>query len=408
MTPKEERRRLGVPGRPTASRRLVVLLVSLWVGLVVVDATLHLAKQQVVDALLAGVLVVFAGVGGLLATRRPANPIGWLLLAVALLFAGSEVAKGIYLEEQGALKSGLIARGLVWFDNWALQVWVGLIGVMVPLLFPDGRLPSRRWRIFGGVSVATIAAAAVGTAFGGATLDWESEGTVANPLRIGGIVGQALEAMSAVAVPGIAVVHLGALLAVILRLRRSEGVERLQMKWFASAMGLLLVGLLGAVVGSNTGLDAPAFAGWILFLLSLAFALPIAIGVAILRHRLYDIDVVINRALVYGALTAALAGAYLGAVLLVGLAVGESDVAIAVSTLAVAALFRPLRARIQALVDRRFYRRRYDAVRTLEAFGGRLRDELDLEALGADLRGVVRETVQPAHVSLWLRTAERR
>ena len=147
MTPKEERRRLGVPGRPTASRRLVVLLVSLWVGLVVVDATLHLAKQQVVDALLAGVLVVFAGVGGLLATRRPANPIGWLLLAVALLFAGSEVAKGIYLDEQGALKSGLIARGLVWFDNWALQVWGGLIGVMVPLLFPDGRLPSRRWRI---------------------------------------------------------------------------------------------------------------------------------------------------------------------------------------------------------------------------------------------------------------------
>jgi hypothetical protein len=189
-----------------------------------------------------------------------------------------------------------------------------------------------------------------------------------------------------------------AVVALATRFRRSRGVERLQLKWFVSAALLFVVACVAAFLLFPEN-DVPFG-----ILLIGAFAtIPIAAGVAILRYRLYDIDVVINRALVYGTLTATLGATYLATVLLVGLAVGRSGFAVAVSTLAVAALVRPARARIQAAVDRRFYRSRYDAARTLEAFGAQLRDEVDLEALTAEIRGVVRDTVQPSHVSVWLR-----
>jgi hypothetical protein len=200
------------------------------------------------------------------------------------------------------------------------------------------------------------------------------------------------------------------ILSMVLCYRRSEVVVRRQIKWFSFAGVHVIVGLLLASLGEawpGGWRDVVGGVGWITFVAAALLGVPLATGAAILRHRLYDIDLVINRTLVYGALTAALVLVYLGSVLAFRLVLspvtGESQLAVAGSTLAVAALFRPLRSRIQAVVDQRFYRARYDSQRTLESFGSRLRDELDLETLGIDLRRVVRDTMQPAHVSLWLR-----
>ena len=295
----------------------------------------------------------------------------------------------------------------MWLDDWLGDVWIAIVGVWIPLLFPDGRLPSRRWRAVAWFGTAAFAVGVLARAFGAHELDTSAPGHHANPFALPGAAGDALGALIGPASIAYALAVLGAMAGLVVRLRRSRGVERLQLKWFAYVASLMLVALLLAALSlavHGPAGDAVGSVGWGAFLLLVVFGLPAAMGASILRHRLYDIDVVINRTLVYGALTGTLGVTYLALVLLIGLTVGQSNVAIAVSTLAVAALFRPARARIQGAVDRRFYRRRYDATQTLEAFGGRLRDELDLEALGADLRRVVQDTVQPAHVSLWLRS----
>jgi hypothetical protein len=268
--------------------------------------------------------------------------------------------------------------------------------VFLLLLFPDGRPLTRRWTLAVRLAGLGIVLATVAVALHPHELLPQEGLRVENPYAI----PAAKPVLEALVVLG-AVLTLGAMVAavvsLVLRWRRAAGAERQQLKWFTYAAAVLAVAvLLTSDLGDSVLLGAVRAA-------LIGPVLAVATGVAILRHRLYDIDVVINRTLVYGGLTATLGATYLVLVLLIGLAVGRSGFAVAVSTLAVAALFGPARARIQAGVDRRFYRRRYDATQTLEAFGGRLRDELDLEALADDLRGVVVDTVQPAHVSLWLR-----
>ena len=389
-------------------RSLAWPLLALWAALAITSAALQLTVSEPVEALLVSLLAVLVGVGALLMRRASENSIGVILMLLALLITASMVASGIYLHVDDATPS-LPVTLLLWFDQWVLDLWFGLVAILLPLLFPDGHLPSPRWRPLLWLGLGVIGVGVVGTAFGTARFDWGAGGSVANPAAIRGPVGEVLRQLARLGDLAFVPVLLGTFAAVAVRLRRSQGVERQQLKWFAYAVGMLLSGLVAAAFGELTGYEPIGNVGWVVFLACLLVGMPLAIAVAILRHRLYDIDVVIKRTLVYGSLTVLLAATYLGLVLGLRLLLepltGKSDLAVAASTLAVAALFRPLRTGVQQLVDRRFFRRRYDAARTVELFAARLRQEVDLEAVSADLGGVVRETMQPTHVSLWLRAA---
>jgi hypothetical protein len=282
------------------------------------------------------------------------------------------------------------------------------------LLFPDGRLPSRRWRYVVWVAVIGSVLLTLGTALTPGALPGHP--SVINPFGIGGLIGgvfPAHKSFGAVASADMLLALLSCFISVvspILRLHRARGEQRQQLKWFVYAATLTVIGFSGVLLSLmgiyfTSGLINTLV--WYLAPLSLML-LPISAGIAILRYRLYDIDVVVNRTLVYGSLTALLVLVYLGGVTLLqtlfrALTGQEEQLAVVASTLAIAAIFAPLRRRIQAFVDRRFYRRKYDAAKTLEALSARLKDETDLDALSNDLVGVVQETMQPAHVSVWLR-----
>jgi hypothetical protein len=349
-------------------------------------------------------VAAFSIVGGLIATRRPGNAIGWLLATIGVLFAIVLASAAV---ARWGLKTGNIPKEVAEWIGVGASVWVialGIMGIQLPLRLPDGHLPSPRWRWFSRASILLIAVTLVGMATEPGRIE-DVPGT-ANPIGVAWMkpLAGAIFLMIAGFIVGVT--------ALFMRYRHANELDRVQLRWVALGGGVFLaVYLVTLPLPSALGASDPSTAAHVITVVSQsAFAaLPIAIGYAILRHRLYDIDVVINRALVYGALTAILAATYVGSVLLLQLLLngvtGDSGLAVAGSTLAVAALFRPARARIQEAVDRRFFRRKYDAQRTLEAFSSRLRDEVDLRALSSELNAVVRETLQPAHLSLWLREA---
>jgi hypothetical protein len=351
----------------------------------------------------------FPLVGALIASRRPENPIGWLLLAMALVF-GVDLFAAAFVETNGRPGQGLAA----WYDAWSFYLWLALGVVVLPLLFPDGRLLSPRWRWVLRLVAAAFACSFVAAAFKPGGLESNQKPDIQNPLGIE-TLKSVLQVINVVGEILFMLAILAAIAAVVLRLRRSRGEARLQLKWFAWVGSVMIAGFFIAAVAAAFGDNSPIAPigniGWPLGLFSLIVGIPLATGISVLRYRLYEIDVVINRTLVYGFLTVTLAAVYIGSVLLLQLALSAvtsgSSLAVAVSTLGVAALFRPARARIQGLVDRRFYRRKYDAARTLEGFSSRLREQVDLETLGGELRKVVTETMQPAHVSLWLRETQR-
>ena len=350
----------------------------------------------------------FAVVGAMLLAKRPTNPIGWILSAVALMVS-IFITGGAYATYVMVTRGQPDALAVVgaWAFNWFWFLMLALALIYLPMLFPDGRLLSRRWlpvAVLAGISTSGIVLlnALVETI----PVNEAPGYGIANPIGIEGLGKVEDLPIFGVFTGLFLVAGFGAIASVVARFRRSRGVERQQMKLFAYVTVVLLGGaVLTGAISEATGVR---WLEGISFVLSIAglVSLPIAVGIAILRYRLYDIDVVINRTLVYGALTALLVLAYLGSVISLQYAFraftsGNSQLSVVASTLLIAALFNPLRRRVQGLVDRRFYRRKYDAAKTLEGFGLRLRDETDLDTLSSDLVSVVEETIQPAHVSLW-------
>jgi hypothetical protein len=400
-----------------SSRRTAWTLFGISVGLAAValvflglnGSTTHSKSigEPAVDALFGLVYLSFPVVGLLIALRRPGNSIGWLFLVGGLAAQAEDALLGYatygLIEAPGSLPGGEVA-GVVADTLWIPSIAAGL--TLLLLLFPTGRPLSRRWNVLIWIVAVDVAVYVVATLLNpGPLYFFESR---RNPLGLEG-TGEVFGEVVDLAGPPILLTVLAAAVSLFLRFRRSRGLERQQLKWLVYAAAVMVVCTPAMIALGSTGAEvAGVLASDLIFALLVA-AVPLAVGAAILRHRLYDIDVVINRTLVYGVLTATLAAAYLGGVLLLQLALSplteDSGLAIAGSTLAVAALVRPLRERIQRAVDRRFYRRRYDAALTLESFGVRLRDQVELDSLSADLREVVAETMQPAHVSLWLREA---
>jgi hypothetical protein len=371
-----------------------------------------LSGQPITDSLvvvIALLAITFPLVGAVVAARRPRNPLGWIFCVIGLSYGLTVTGEAYAVYAVRTAPDALPGVGLMsWLGNWAWALGLGLLMTFALLLFPDGRLPSRNWRPVAWLStVSIILSGGLGAAWTWpqrslALLESEVEGLEHAP-RLVHVLVQA-------GGPLMLGCGLASVVALVLRFRRSRGVERQQLKWFTFAGAVTVAGLVLILFPSQFGWIGPVSP---LVTVPILVSMPVAAGVAILRYRLYDIDRIINRTLVYGLVTAVLAGVYAAVVLIFGQVFGgigdhPPNWVVAGATLAVAALFQPARRRIQAVVDRRFNRRKFDAAKTVEAFSVRLRDEVDLDALTAELLVVVDQTIQPTRASLWLRPSVER
>ncbi|MGZ8513981.1 MAG: hypothetical protein ACXWXA_02975 [Candidatus Limnocylindrales bacterium] len=389
------------PGRLTGWRGAAAwLVVALDALLIMSTAAVPGMPIVVVVLLVLGAILSFGIVGAIVVTRLPRNPIGWIPWATAGVIAGSVTGASYASYSVAAFGGTLPATVPIALASQAdLIPTLGLVGIFLPLTFPDGHLPSTRWRGVARFSAAAIVFASVLAAVTPGPLSGGSN--IENPIGIPALAGAGpvvgLLPLAALVSP-----FLLAVASVIVRYRHAGAVERQQLKWFAGAAAVMVI----AVVLGSSNIGPLAEVGWIVMIAGLAL-LPIAVGVAVLRYRLYDIDRIISRTVSYGAVTGILAVVFVGTILVSQTVLASffsgSSVAVAASTLVVAALFQPLRRRVQGVVDRRFNRSRYDAERMVSAFAGRLRDEVALADVDAAIRTVVAQTVAPKAVGLWMR-----
>ena len=404
--------RPAVPARRRPTTWLALALLALALGMIAFElVALLLPGTELLQYAPSGVDVLVALTtwlsllltGTFLAVQRPGNPIGWLLLVSGLSFVYSYVGPD-YVDRVEILGWGLPGHALV---DWVLppveNLYYFFIAIWIPILFPDGRLPGRRWRPVAwliGFSMVTFGTLSF------LTDDNEEFGRqLPNPTALGGDAEAFARLLSDAAAAAIVGSFVLALVAVIVRYRRSTGAERQQMKWFLAAVSLVFVSNIGMTVFFALGIPV-ASAFYVMTQVTVGLV-PIAIGIAILRYRLYDIDRLISRTIGWALVTGILAAVFVGVVLvlqalLAGFTQGET-LAIAASTLAAFALFQPLRRRVQVAVDRRFDRARYDGQQLVGAFGERLRDQVDLETIRAEVPATVDAAVRPATVGLWLR-----
>jgi hypothetical protein len=390
---------------------LTICLSTVWsgVGLLSRDGSRN-ALYLIGEALISlAAPVAFAIVAALIVSRQPRNTLGWVLMVpVGLYVVGGPIVSHIERLAPSSPEPTVPILLMAWFNTWN---WLLLIFplLLIPLLFPNGQPPTPRWRSVGVAAIAwaslfVLIAALARQINAGTTPNMVFD----NPI---GVLGKGtVERLVGVWIVGLLALAVACAVALFVRYRRANEIEREQIKWLLYACALFLMVYAVGLVGRLGGKSSVGGYIWGVFFGLSVIALPAAIGIAILKYRLYDIDVVINRTLVYGPLTATLVALYfVGIVVLqrffVVLTGQQSTLAVVASTLLIAALFNPLRRRIQAFIDRRFFRSKYDARKTLEDFSVKLRDETNLQALSNEVVGVVKETMQPAHVSVWLRPA---